>query len=171
MNSNLLRHKLLGILSERLAFAEDKKGETLGVAFDDIYRQLKCNETELRILISELLENKEIGYVDDGIIIGLHAWEKGVAAYSTKKYRYVFWKKLFGSISLSVNIIIPVLSFIISCIALYISITSNNSTKNKKQETVKQQLKPQTEQEHMQQPEFKIFHETDTVKISKTDSL
>lgn len=166
MNSNLLRHKLLRILSERFAYAEDKSGETLGVSFDEIYRQLKCNETELRILISELLENKEIGYVDDDIIIGLHAWEKGVAAYSTKKYKYVFWKKVFGSISMSVNIIIPVFSFIISCIALYVSITTSNSAqKYKEQQAVEQQSKLQTQQDNTQQHESKIYHQTDSLKI------
>jgi large-conductance mechanosensitive channel len=158
MNANLMRHKLLGILSKRFAFAENKNGETLGISLDNIYKQLKCEEHELRILISELLENKEIGYVDDDIIVGLHVWEKGVAAYSTKKYKYLFWKKLFSSIKLSVNIIIPILSFIISCIALYISIKANNSTNNKEQPIAKQQSSVQIRQEKKQQLELRIFH-------------
>jgi len=154
MNSNLLRHRLLGILSRQYVISENSDSDSipLGVAFEKIYKELKCNEQELRISISELYENAEIGYYNVRNIVGLHAFERGIASYSTKKYRWVFFKNIIGSISISTNIIIPIFSFVISCIALYISVDRDKTKDTTELNTLKQRLELLEKHTNMQQP-------------------
>lgn len=165
MNRNLLRHRLLDILSKQFVFAEESKTEPLGVSFDKLYEQLKLSDSELRILISELYESKEIEDFDDDNIIGLALSPTGLTSFSNKKYIDSFWKQILNPVKNSVAIAIPIFSFIISCIALYISIDTDKSKDKVELNIVKQRLELLEKHTNMQQLVPKIYHQIDSSKI------
>jgi hypothetical protein len=139
MNSNVLRHRLLGILTKQYIISE-KSNDTLGVSFTDIESDLKCTDTFLRQSISELFENKEIGYHDAYDIIGIYATEKGVASFSTKKYWRTDRLIKVNFIKDCIQIIIPVLSLIVAVLAITMKIETVNEATKKSQIEVLQRV-------------------------------
>lgn len=165
MNRNMLRHKLLGILAKQFIIAEESNTEPLGVSFEKLYKELKLSDSELRILISELYENKEIEYFNDDKIIGLTLVPCGLTSFSNKKYIGNFWRQMMNPVKNSVSIAIPIFSFVISCIALYISIDIDKTKDNSELNTIKQRLELIEKHTNMQQLDSKISHQLDSLKI------
>jgi len=88
MNRNLKRHEILRILSEQYIKVElEKEGyNVLGVPYKTLEKELDCNDIELRLILSELFNSKEIKYHDAYNVIGVFALEKGLESYSNDKY-------------------------------------------------------------------------------------
>jgi hypothetical protein len=134
MNLNLKRHKLVVILSKQRNDLELEKAEynALGITFEKIFKELNCNEDELKLITSELYTCEEIGYHDASNVVGLFAKDNGLSAFSNKKYQKLYWKRITDLTKNGVQIIIPILSLLIAFVALTIKFESlNKSTENK----------------------------------------
>lgn len=158
MNSNLLRHRLLGILTRQYIIAE-KSSEPLGVSFKNIETELKSSESVVRMSLSELFENKEIGYHDAYDIVGVHATEKGVASFSNKKYWRIYWTNIKESVKYWFQILVPVLSLLVALFA----VTHDFKKHNEESNIQLQEMKSQIELLQSQIEQLK-FHQTDTLK-------
>lgn len=158
MNSNVLRHRLLGILTKQYIVSE-KSNEPLGVSFTDIESELKCTDTFLRQSISELFENKEIGYHDAYDIVGVHATEKGVASFSNKKYWRIYWTNIKDSVKYWFQILVPVLSLLVALIA----VTHDLKEYNEETNIQLKEMKSQIELLQSQVEQLK-FHQSDSLK-------
>lgn len=123
MNIDAKRHKLLGILAKQRRDLELKKAEynALGVSFDRIYKELNCDEDELHSITSDLYTSDEIGYHDAQNIVGVFCKDKGVTAFSNKKYLTRINERRKDLI----KIILPILALVISLASLYFSNFSN----------------------------------------------
>ena len=139
MNLYKKRHKLLEILSKHRKNVELNKSKYnyLGVSFDDIYNELKCNDEELHLITSELYTSEEIGYHDAYNIVGLFAKDKGLSAFSNKKYIKLWWENLFNISKNIVQIFIPVFSLIIA----YVALTAKSNQLQKQSEKELQEVK------------------------------
>jgi hypothetical protein len=129
MNYNVKRHKLLELLSnQNINVQLEKPGfMALGVSYEEIYSKLNLTDFQLLKLTSELYENKEIGYHNAYDIEGLYAENKGISAFSNKKYLKLYRKGIIEYIKDIIQILIPVLSVIIAFLALTIKIQNVNS--------------------------------------------
>lgn len=120
MSKNYKRHQLLKLLADQHIKKEIGKANSLalGVPFEIIYKELKCNDYQLRELSAVLCENGEIGYQDAYGIKGLFAEEKGISAYSERKYIREHNKRLKDNIKDVVQIFIPTISLLIAYLAI-----------------------------------------------------
>jgi hypothetical protein len=134
MNYNIKRHKLLEILTEQnLNVQLDKPGfQILGISYDEIYKKLNITDFQLLELTSELYDNKEIGYHNAYEVEGLYAKNKGIAAYSNKKYLKLYKKSIVENVKDVIQIAIPVLSVIVAIVALTIKIETVNNQNEKR---------------------------------------
>lgn len=123
MNIEAKRHKLLGILSEQRKNVElQKEGYNfLGITFENIYREIDCDEDELHSITSDLYTSEEIGYHNANNIVGLFAKDKGVTAFVNKKYH----NRIIERRKERVKFILPILAIIISSASLYFSKFTN----------------------------------------------
>ncbi|MDK2773326.1 MAG: hypothetical protein KYX68_14065 [Flavobacterium sp.] len=139
MNLYKKRHKLLELLSKHRNNVELNKAKynALGVSFEEIYKELKCNDDELHVITSELYTSDEIGYHDAYNIIGLFAKDKGLSAFSNRKYIKLWWDNLFNISKNIVQIFIPILSLIIA----YVALTTKSNQIQKKSEKELQEVK------------------------------
>lgn len=158
MNSNLLRHRLLGILTKQYIIAE-KSHKPLGVSFKDIEIELKSSDSFVRMSISELYENEEIGYHDAYDIVGVHATKKGVASFSNKKYWRIYWINIKDSIKYWFQILVPILSLLVAIFAVTHDFKANNVETN----TQLQEMKSQIELLQSQIEQLKL-HQNDSLK-------
>lgn len=156
MNLYIKRHKLLELLSKHRNNVELNKAKhnALGVAFEDIFKELNCNEDELCIITSELYTSDEIGYHNAHSITGLFAKDKGLTAFSNKKYKKLWWDNLFNISKNIVQILIPIFSLIIAYVAL--TTKSNNLHKHYEKELQEVKLLLLKQQEDIKQLEYRI---------------
>jgi hypothetical protein len=138
MNINKKRHKLLELLSKHRNDVKLKKAKhhALGLSFEDIYNELNCNEDELQLIVAELYTCEEIGYHDTYDIVGLFARNNGLTSFSNKKYKRINNAFVKNSIKDLVQIIIPVLSLIITVLV----IINNNSKTSKEIKVIEQKI-------------------------------
>ncbi|MBE7635195.1 hypothetical protein LNJ05_12940 [Tenacibaculum finnmarkense genomovar ulcerans] len=122
MNIDTKRHKLLGILTEQRKNVELKKEgyNTLGVAFEDIYKIIDCDENELHSITSELYTSGEIKHHNAHNIVGLFAKDKGVTAFSNKKYHNRVIERRKERAKFFVQTVIPILALIVAILSLSI---------------------------------------------------
>jgi predicted membrane protein len=142
MNLNKKRHKLLELLSKHRNNVELNKAkyDALGISFSDLYAELNCNDDLLQIITAELYVSDEIGYHDAYNVIGLFAKDKGLSAFSNRKYIKLWWDNLFNISKNIVQIFIPVLSLIIAYIALTTKSNQNRKQSEKELQEVKELL-------------------------------
>ena len=159
MNSNLLRHRLLGILTKQYIVAE-KSSEPMGVSFENIESELKCTDIFLRQSISELYVNEEVGYHDAYDIIGLYASEKGAASFSNKKYWIIYCSNIKDSIKYWFQILVPVLSLLVALFAVTRDFKVNNAETNIQLREMKSQI--ELLQSHIEQLKS---HNSDSLNI------
>lgn len=130
MNDNLKRHRLLQLLSQHFIKVEtEDSSDPIGISFEDLQSKLDCSKIELRRISSTLYDNKEVDYMDIGVV-GMFATEKGLSAYSDKKYKRESNLRLKNNIKDLIQITVPLLSLIIAFLAL----TSKIDTLNKQNE-------------------------------------
>lgn len=120
MNIDTKRHKLLAILTKQRKDLELKKAEynALGVSFDKLYNELDCDENELYSIASELYTTDEIGYHDAYNIVGLFAKDKGLTAFSNKKYHNRVIERRKERVKFFVQTVIPILALVIAILSL-----------------------------------------------------
>ena len=120
MNIDDKRHKLLGLLTKQRKYLELKKAEynALGVPFDKIYKELDCSEDELHSITSDLYTSEEIGYHDAYNIVGLFAKDKGVTAFSNKKYHNRVIERRKERVKFFVQTIVPILALVVAILSL-----------------------------------------------------
>ncbi|WCC41469.1 hypothetical protein PJJ26_08195 [Tenacibaculum finnmarkense] len=122
MNIDTKRHKLLGILTEQRKNVELKKEgyNTLGIAFEKIYKELECDDDELHSITSDLYTSEEIGYHDAYNVVGLFAKDKGLTAFSNKKYHNRVIEGRKEKAKFFVQTVIPILALIVAILSLSI---------------------------------------------------
>lgn len=120
MNIDNKRHKLLGILTKQRKDLELEKAEynALGVPFDKLYNELDCDEDALHSITSELYTTEEIGYHDANNIVGLFAKDKGLTAFSNKKYHNRVIERKKERVKFFVQTVIPILALVIAILSL-----------------------------------------------------
>ena len=120
MNIDTKRHKLLGILTKQRKDLELEKSEynALGVPFDKIYSELDCDDDELHSITSDLYTSDEIGYHDAYNVVGLFAKDKGLTAFSNKKYHNRVIERRKEKVKFFVQTVIPILALVIAILSL-----------------------------------------------------
>lgn len=133
------RHKLLKLLSIHRNNVElgKAKQNALGVSFEIIFKELNCNEDKLQIITSELYTSDEIGYHNAHNINGLFATDKGLSAFSNRKYIKIYWDNFFNTAKNIVQVFIPVFSLIIA----YVALTTKSDNLQKQYEKELQEVK------------------------------
>ena len=139
MRINKQRHILLKLLSEQYIEADLKELNIVGVYNDVILKNLKCTEERLRLIASLLYELDEITYYQPREEKGICITEKGLSAYSTKKYLLEDERIIFDRIKNWVQTTIPVMSLIITII-IYCNSESKLADTKKELQIVKDKL-------------------------------
>ncbi len=140
MNDNLKRHKILEILSKQFIKVEtEDSSEAIGVSFEDLQVKLNCSKIELRRVSSTLYDNKEVDYMDIGLV-GMFATEKGLSAYSDEKYKRESNLRLKNNIKDIVQIVVPILSLLIAYLALSFKINKLNEQNEKELKEINKKL-------------------------------
>ena len=143
MNCTIKKHELLKMLAVHYINVQTKKADShiLGISFDDIHKKLNVNHQELLTLTSELFDNAEIGYHNAHNVEGLYAENKGISAYSNKKYLKKYRKSIIDNIKDITQIIIPILSVIIAILAITLKIENFNQKNQKQIDDLKSKIK------------------------------
>lgn len=118
MKENLFRHKILEILSKHYVKTEVDDGFILGLPFELLYKKTNLDKYRFREITSVLYDEKEIEYHDANGVIGIFSTEKGLASFSSKKYYKLFWNNIFDNLKSIIQIIIPVLSLVITIMVI-----------------------------------------------------
>ena len=169
MNIDAKRHKLLGILSKQRNDLDLNKAEynALGVPFERIFKELNCDEDELKLITSELYTSDEIGYHDAYNIVGLFTKDNGATAFANKKY----WKRILERrkerIKFFVQTVIPILALIIAILSLSVKFDNLKLQSDKELEKLKTNLKEQ--ENRLKKLEMKTIEQTttDSLKIKQ----
>lgn len=148
MHLNKKRHKLLELLSKHRNNVELKKAKynSLGVSFNDLYKELNCNDDELQIITAELYTSDEIGYHDANNIVGLFAKQNGLSAFSNRKYINLWRDNLFNTSKNIVQIFIPVLALIVAILSFTLKFDNLQKQSEKELQEVKSLLLEQQKQ-------------------------
>ena len=143
MNYNKKRHHLLNILSNQNLNVQLNRDKyiAVGVSYEEILKHLSTTELELGFLTAELYDNQEIGYHNAFEIEGLYAENKGITAFSNKKYLKLSRKEKIDNIKDIIQIIIPVLSIVVAILAITLKIKNINLENDKRFEKIEQKLK------------------------------
>jgi hypothetical protein len=131
MDSNLLRHNILKTLVPQHFLALQKEGTPIGVSSDMICNKAKCSKEEYRMSIMELIDNKEVSPHNAYNVKGIYCTNKGLSAFTDKKYLKLYRKTIRDSIKDCVQIVIPILSLIIAILTITVKISDNNNKTNK----------------------------------------
>ncbi|MBW6482582.1 MAG: hypothetical protein K0B10_05935 [Vicingaceae bacterium] len=117
MNKNSLKHKFLSILSNPFIEGWGTK-EPSGLTEIEIKNSLKINDFQLKVLVTDLSENKEIiSYAPNGEK-GWMATSKGVTSFNNKKYVKLRNKNTWDLTKNWVQTVIPVLSLVITILVI-----------------------------------------------------
>ena len=137
MNINKKRHELLSLLYKKRADAELRRSDNIiGVSFEEIEKSLNLTQDELLIVTSELIELEEISFHDASGIKGLFCSKKGATSFANKKYLRANNARIKNDIKDIVQIIIPVLSLIITVMVIAL----NSSEKTKEIKAIEQKV-------------------------------
>ncbi|CAM4344637.1 hypothetical protein [Flavobacterium terrigena] len=123
---NKTRHRLLGILSKEYADGYHQEGTILDVVVTvpTILKKLDINYDDFVFMIQELLAKDEIKYLEVDNYFDqpvLYAQSSGVTAYANKKYLRADMERQREDIKFWAQLILPVLSFLIAAIALFLN--------------------------------------------------
>ncbi len=167
MNLHLKRHKLLGILSKQRTDLILRKADPLilGVSAESILKDLNCNEDELELIASELHTQDEIKHFNAHGVKGLFARPNGVSAFSDKKYLRLNNSRLKNNLKDLVQIIIPVLSLLITLAV----ILKDNSKNTKEIKAIELKLESIQDSINMLELRTKNYPKSQTNTDSVTD--
>ena len=121
MNSNIRRHQLLKILTERYQKGFQPGEKIIGVSWDELKTKMECTLDKLLEISAPLYEEKEVeDYVAYGIK-GLLITTRGISSSTTEKYKRENSRLIFEVTKNWVQTIIPFLSLLIAFYALVTS--------------------------------------------------
>lgn|GEM_PF-2863471 len=125
MKNDILKHKLLLVLTEPLLDYYESEKTFTGKSFEYIESALNLKRRKLWEVASELLDNKEIAYynVDFEGFIGQ---DKGLSSCSSKKYFYRNKERVRENIKFYVGIFIPVISLLIALFTIMSKLKDSN---------------------------------------------
>tara|TARA_R110002020_G_scaffold94849_1_gene227905 strand:- start:782 stop:1306 length:525 start_codon:yes stop_codon:yes gene_type:complete len=156
MRFNRKRHKLLKSLAEKISKIKESKiaipGNEAGFTYTEIESLLGISRMERYKMLSELFEAKEIMpfRLDNGSSGCFINSKEGITALSNKKYLIRNEKIILDWIKNFVQIVIPVLSLIITLAV----IKNDNSKKSKEIQTIENKV--ESLQENIKSMELKI---------------
>ncbi len=140
-NMNKKRHKLLGVLAKEYANA-NTEGSILDVivTVPTILKKLKISYDEFIFMSEELKASGEIKYFQVENHFDSPAFyieSKGITSYANRRYLRVEREELREDIKFWAQLILPVLSFLIAAIALYLNMKTQSdiNTVKKSQKT------------------------------------
>ena len=139
MKYDLERHKLLSILHIKTLMAESEQladGESIGVSFESLEKEMECDRIKLNLFASELFSNKEIGFVDDYIVRGLFCDKNGIIAFSNRKYYKRYFKDIKVVVKDYLMILVSILSLITATLTLVFLIINKDNKPNQPQITI-----------------------------------
>ena len=139
MKDDLIKHKLLGILSMQFIISGINTSENIGLTYDEILEKLKITRLDLDRLTAELFVNKEIAFQNIQGPDGLFSNEIGVMAFSTKKYKKRHNDQIINISKNITQILVPILSLLIAILAIIWKIDAN-SENNKKVEVLEKRI-------------------------------
>lgn len=127
---NKKRHELLGVLAKEFANASPE-GSILDiiVTVPTILKKVKISYDEFIFMSEELKVNSEIKYFQVENHFDSPAFyieSRGLTAYANKKYLKVDREEFREDIKFWAQLILPVLSFLIAAIALYLNIKTQS---------------------------------------------
>lgn len=124
---NKKRHRLLGILAKEYANGQGFHGNILDVIVlvPTILKKLNITYDEFVIMSTELLTKKEIKYFGNDNNFdkpALYSTSDGITAYANKNYLKIDNDRRREDIKFWAQLILPVLSFIVAAIALFLNL-------------------------------------------------
>ena len=134
MNEDLLRHKLLKILSKQFIKSGLPENTSLpiGLEYKKVLSELSINREKLDKITAELFLNKEIKLWNTTGELGIYADEVGVISSSNEKYKKRHQDSILKIFKLIAQIFIPILSLLVAVISLYIKFDSDNAKRIEK---------------------------------------
>lgn len=145
MNFNRKRHKVLGLLSKSRIQFDSGKIESdfkLGVSFEELQKELKCDLNTCELIYSTLYYEKEVEHTDTAVY-GLFSTQKGLTSYSEKKYLKENEKLIVNYLRNFVQIVIPILSLIVAILALTLKLDNVKEETDRKIEHLKKTIDEQ----------------------------
>lgn len=135
MNDNKIKHKILEVLSSQSILSDMPDAENREIGLDDevILSKVKVSKVKYELLKFSLFEEKEVERHNPRYTIGLFATTKGVHSFNTRKYIIENQNVLKTKVKDIVQIVIPVLSLIITILV----IVTNEVKTNKEIESLK----------------------------------
>ena len=142
MNTNIYRHKILKHLSKKLLTggSRDINDDLVYFSYSEIRDILNYKKNDLRLIITELIENKEISYHFGAKGKGLICNNLGLISYSNKKYLKIYRTEIITLIKDCVQIFIPVMSLLIAYIALTIKFGDIDKTTKERIESMQHKI-------------------------------
>ena len=143
---NKKRHLLLGILAREYANVKHSEGSILDkiVEVSTILKKMNITHDEFVIMSTELLMKKEISYfeIDNYFdVLALYSEPDGITAYANEKYLKIARVQRREDIKFWAQLILPVLSFIIAAIALFLNIKTQTEIDTVKEKQKIEKLK------------------------------
>ncbi len=147
MNNNILKHKLLKILSKQYIISGFENAENAEIGLDDdvILPLLNISVEKYELLKMSLFEEKEVFRHNPKYKLGLYATDKGVASFVNKKYKknnediIINWFKIF------VQIVVPVLALVVAILSLTMKLDSLKMQSDKELQEIKNIVQKQKE--------------------------
>ncbi|MCG9791219.1 hypothetical protein [Flavobacterium algicola] len=134
---NKKRHQLLGLLAKEYAKGKFYEGNILDVIvmISTIVKNLNITYDEFIIMSEELLSKNEIEYFGNDNNFdqpALFIKSDGITAFANKKYLKIDNEQYRENIKFWAQLILPVLSFIIAAIALFLNIITQTEVEKVK---------------------------------------
>ncbi len=128
MSEDLLRHKLLKILSKQYIKSGQPENSSMqiGLEYEKVLSELCITREKLDHLTAELFLNKEIALWNTNGYLGIYANEIGVTSSSNNKYKKRYQDSILKIFKLFAQIIIPILSLLVAVFSLYTKFNSDN---------------------------------------------
>lgn len=105
--------------------ADLNNGEIIGVSNEFLCKKVNIDKYKFREIVSVLYECGEIEDYNCNDIKGIYATEKGISSFAQNKYIYSFLGDIVNFLKGIVQILIPILSLIITLV-----IVSKNNNQN-----------------------------------------
>ena len=131
MKYKLRLHKILKILSEKHMLADLNNGEIIGVSNEFLCEKVNIDKYKFREIVSVLYECGEIEDYNCNDLKGIYATEKGISSFAQNKYIYSFLGDIVIFLKGIVQILIPILSLIITLVVVSKNNNQNENFKNR----------------------------------------
>jgi len=144
---NKKRHKILKLLSDSfIKFNSNIRDENfkLGISFDELQRELKCNRHELEIIIVSMYNQNEVKHTNVDVY-GLISTSNGFDSYVDKKYLKANTKIIINILKNFTQIVIPVLSLVVAILTITIKLDILKKQYDKELQRLETTIKKQQE--------------------------